>query len=32
MGWVCGNCGAMLSSTEVNCCVCQNDIEKKEED
>jgi len=25
MGWVCGNCGAMLSSTEVNCCVCQND-------
>ncbi len=26
MGWLCPNCGAMLSDSEVNCCVCQNDI------
>jgi len=26
MGWLCPDCGAMLSDSETNCCVCQNDI------
>ena len=32
MGWVCGNCGALHSDNEVNCCVCQNDLQENEEE